>query len=182
MHIDETELSQIERVQHGDRQAMQALIEKHRPLIGALAARLRISFVDKEALIQAGNIGLIQAAMHYVSDRETKLTTYAVPWILGEMKKVIRREASFGISLNSGSDEHRGMLLDAISEKDGIDIAAVDLRIALEKLAEDLRLVICLRYFRDMTQKETALLMKKSQTQISRMERRALDVLHAHLA
>lgn len=62
-----------------------------------------------------------------------------------------------------------------------IDIEAVDLRLALGRLSEEERKLILLRYFSDRTQKETAALLQKSQAQISRIERRALDALRAWL-
>lgn len=183
MRIDETCLQRewIERAQQGDTQAMQELIEMHLPLIGALAARMRIPYMERNVLLQAGQVGMMHAVLHYAWDRETKLTTYAVPWILGEMKKAVRREASFCLSLNREAEEGERSLEDTLLAGEQIDIDKVDLRMAIEKLAEDLRLVVCLRYFRGMTQKETALLLHKSQAQISRMERQALDALHAQL-
>ena len=182
MHIDDAEMERIVLAQQGDMQAMQALVDLHLPLIGALAARLRIPYMEKDALIQAGCMGFMQAVRRYACGRETKLTTYAVPWILGEMKRAIRRETSFCLSLDGEAESGEGSLLCTLSGSEGIDVTAVDLRMAHEKLTEDLRMVVCLRYFRDKTQKETALLLKKSQTQISRMERQALDHLHALLA
>jgi len=184
MHADDAaqEPGWIDRAQGGDRQAMEALIEMHLPLISLLASRIQASCVERETLIQAGCIGMMQAVRHYARGREAKLTTYAVSWILGEMKRAIQREASFCLSLNSESDEDERTLLDTLCAGSGIDIDTMDLRMAIERLEEDLRLVICLRYFRDKTQKETALLLHRSQAQISRMERQALDALYAQLA
>lgn len=62
-----------------------------------------------------------------------------------------------------------------------IDIEAVDLRMALGRLSQEERRLILLRYYADKTQKETAEAMHKSQAQVSRIERRALDALRAML-
>ncbi len=62
-----------------------------------------------------------------------------------------------------------------------IDLRALDLRLALSSLDADARRIILLRYFRDMTQQETARLLGKSQAQVSRIERRALDLLRERL-
>jgi len=184
MRIDEDdrETKWINLAKNGDAEAMQALIEMHLPLIRTLSSRLRVSYIEKEVLIQAGSIGLMQAIKHYSYGMETKLTTYAVPWILGEMKKALRREAAVSFSLDGMTESDQRKPIEARCGCEGIDITRIDLRMALEKLSDELRLVVCLRYFRDKTQKETALLLKKSQTQISRMERQALDRLHAYLA
>lgn len=184
MRIDDLEKEKqlIKLAKQGDEEAMQALIALHLPLIRMLASRIHISYMDREVFVQAGSIGLIEAIKRYVCCREVKLITYAVPWILGEMKKAVRRETALGISLDGEVDMGEKSLANTIGIEDGIDLAAVDLRLAMEKLDEDLRMLICLRYFRDKTQKETAQLLKKSQAQISRMERQALDHLHALLA
>ena len=74
-----------------------------------------------------------------------------------------------------------GSLLECLQGAGGVDLERVDLRLAMQRLPQDAQTLICLRYFRDHTQAETAQLLHRSQTQISRMERRALDQLHAIL-
>ena len=184
MHIDgiEMESKWIYLAQNGDERALQALLEMHRPLIGMLSTRVYTPYIERDVLIQAGCIGLMQAVQHYRQEMDVKLITYAVPWILGEMKKALRREAASGISLEGITESEERNPACVLSGCEGVDLSFVDLRMALEKLSDELRLVICLRYFRDKTQKETAVLLQKSQTQISRMERQALDKLHGYLA
>lgn len=184
MHTDSAEWENrwIDLAQSGDMDAMQRLLEMHMPLIGMLSSRLQASYMDKETLLQAGRIGLMEAARHYQPEMNVKLITYAVPWILGEMKKALRREAIRGVSLEGMTESEDRRPVQMLCSREGIDITSVDLRMALEKLSKDLRLIVCLRYFRDKTQKETALLLGKSQAQISRMERQALDALYKHLA
>jgi len=158
------------------------LLEEHLPLIKALAYRIRCGYLNHEALVQAGSIGFVKAIRHYHPDRNAKLTTYAVPWILGEMKKAMRTEITPRMELSfdeiSNAD---GIVLDQYDEGNDTNIQHIDLRAAIKQLDKELQLLICLRYFRDKTQKETAILLKKSQTQISRMERRALDMLRISL-
>ena len=184
MRIEEAELEskKISLARDGNMEAMWELIERHLPLINVLASRLHAPYMEKEALIQAGTIGFMQAVKRYRPETDTKLITYAVPWILGEMKKAIRKEATSIYSLEGMTESEEISQRKALCRCEGVDLTAVDLRMALEKLNDDLKLVICLRYFRDKTQKETALLLRKSQSQICRMERQALDVLHTHLA
>jgi len=178
----ETEGKRINLANSGDMRAMQELIEMHMPLIRVLASRLHARYIEKEVFIQAGIIGLMQAIRHYRHGMNVKLITYAIPWILGEMKKALHHEASNGISLEGIAETPERSTAAVLHGCEGVDIAGVDLRMALERLSDDLRMVVCLRYLRDKTQKETALLLKKSQAQISRMERQALDALHVYLS
>jgi len=57
----------------------------------------------------------------------------------------------------------------------------IDVRGAVEKLPEKERMVILLRYFRGMTQENTARVIGVSQVQVSRIERRAVDRLRGVL-
>ena len=58
---------------------------------------------------------------------------------------------------------------------------ASDIRFAIDSMNQEEQKLIMLRFFRDKTQQETACLLNKSQAQISKMERRALDHLRALL-
>jgi len=57
----------------------------------------------------------------------------------------------------------------------------VALRAAIEKLPERERQVVSLRYYHGMTQQNCAKVMRVSQVQISRLERRAVEALREHL-
>ena len=110
--------------------------------------------------------------------------TYAVPWILGEMKSALRQLARPAgvLSLEEERGEGGASLLDVLSAGEGIDLEHVNLRLALQQLDAEEQRILCLRYFRDRTQQETACLLGRSQAQVSRMENRALDRLRTLLA
>ena len=55
------------------------------------------------------------------------------------------------------------------------------LRIAIEKLSENHRKLIILRYFRDLSQTETAKLLGLTQVKISREEKKIMDILRREL-
>ena len=50
------------------------------------------NYSSKEDLFQVGCIGLIKAYKNYKDEYNTKFTTYAYPYILGEIKKYIRED------------------------------------------------------------------------------------------
>lgn len=166
----------IEEAKHGNVCALEALLCEHRGLIAALANRLHCEWESSEELIQAGNLGLMKAIEHFDPSRNVKLITYAVPWILGEMRRAIRRTEAY--SLDQPMEEDGQTLHDVLAGGLGVDIGHLDVRIALSRLNPEEQNLILLRYYRDKTQKEAAVLLGKSQAQVSRLERRALDVLH----
>lgn len=155
----------------------EVIVRKHQPLIWSLAKRICCSWMSIEELVQAGNVGLLHAMRNYDSTKGTKLITYAVPWILGEMRKAMKASEYCACSLDERKGEEDRTICDALVGSTGVDIARVDLTLAFSKLSQETKLLLCLRYFQDKTQKETAVIMNKSQAQISRMESRALEDL-----
>ena len=150
------------------------------PLLRHLSRRIHTHSVRVDELMQAGYLGMLQALPHYDTNRGIQFITYAVPWILGEMKKTLRKnsDAQFTVSMQEELGEDGVTLEETLSGSDNIDFSGLELRIALSQLDSEEQRLICLRYFRDKTQKETADLLKRSQAQISRMEHKALDKLH----
>lgn len=76
---------------------MKELILENQNLIYALANYFK-GYSDKEDLFQAGCIGMIMAYKNYDKSKGAKFTTYATPYILGEMKKYVRENKSFKVS------------------------------------------------------------------------------------
>lgn len=177
------EYALILRAQQGDAQAMELLLRPHRPLVYSLSRRFHCPQSWQDELVQAGYMGLMQAVYHYDFARKVRLITYAVPWMLGEMKRTLRRlAAAADFSLEEELEEKGTPLRERLRGDEGIDIERIDLRFALGKLSGEEQQVICLRYYRGKTQKETACLLGCSQAQVSRKERCALDHLHELLA
>ena len=85
------------------------------------------------------------------------------------------------MSLDEPAQSTGRTLLDALAGGDSIDDQKLDIRLALMRLPIQQRNLIILRYARDHTQKETAKIMGVSQSQISRIERQALDALRKWL-
>jgi len=55
------------------------------------------------------------------------------------------------------------------------------LRVAIEKLSEQHRKLIILRYFRDLSQTETAKLLGLTQVKVSREEKKIMEILRREL-
>src|SRR5438093_12977776 len=70
-----------DRIQRGDKEALQRLVEANLRFVVSYAKRYRgcgMSFLD---LINEGNIGLIEAAKRYDASKNVKFITYAVWWV-----------------------------------------------------------------------------------------------------
>ena len=73
-------------------------IEKNMGLVHACAHRFKGRGIEYEDLFQAGCIGLIKATDAFDHDRGVRFSTYAVPVILGEMRRLFRDGGAIKIS------------------------------------------------------------------------------------
>jgi len=172
----------ILHAQQGDKQALEWVMRTHEKLIGSLARRFQCEWANIGELVQAGNVGLLMALRSYVPAKQTKLSTYAVPWILGEMRCSLRRIGTACYSLDEPGPEDGRPLRDLLVAEDGVNLDHLDLHLALSRLTQEEQILLSLRYFRGKTQKESAVILKKSQAQISKMESRILCELRMMLS
>ena len=78
---------------------MEELIFENRNLIYSIT-RYFERYSNKEDLFQAGCIGMIMAYKNFNPNMNVKFTTYAYPYILGEMKKLVREDKTLKVSRN----------------------------------------------------------------------------------
>lgn len=166
----------IMRARQGEKSAQESLLLKYKSLLYAIAGRIADKSIDQEELIQSGYLGLMRAVYLFDLSKSVAFITYALPWAIGEMRRALKasREQRAAVSLEQHETDEGKTLLDTICGTENIDFSRLDLRLAIQSLTKEEQLLICLRYFRDKTQSETAVLLHKSQAQISRMEQKAL--------
>ncbi len=207
-------------------------ITKNIPLVHALANRFRGRGIEYEELFSAGSVGLVKAYDNFDFSRGVKFSTYAVPVIVGEIKRLFRdfgevkisrslkelsrrtARAAEELSIKNGCEptvseiaEYLGISLEEAEEalaagsptisltnaedgssfdipSEGEECSVVD-RVALgqclEALPKEDRLLITLRYFRGMTQAQTAQAVGMSQVNVSRREKKILEKLRQAL-
>src|SRR5438128_661835 len=76
-----------------DPRLRERLVLMHENLVRFLAAKFANRGEPLEDLVQVGLIGLINAIDRYDADRGTKLSTFATPTIVGEIKRHFRDKA-----------------------------------------------------------------------------------------
>lgn len=90
---------------------------------------------------------------------------------------------SLDYSLNEEDDNKNIAMYDLVQyEERGYDADILDLKIEIDKLSEEEKLIIYDRYFNDLTQKEVSEKLNTSQVQISRNETKILKKLKDRLA
>ncbi len=200
------------------------MINENYGLVHACANKFRGRGVEYDDLFQAGCVGLCKAADNFDASRGFAFSTYAVPVILGEIRRIFRdggavkigrslkersrhamkireelstelgREPTVGelaerlgidvsaaaelitvsmptISLTSGEDKNEVQLdIPTLPPEEEIS-ERLSLKSVLDRLEERDRRLIELRYFKGLTQVNTARELGMSQVQVSRREK-----------
>ena len=226
----------LERVREGDREAEAMLVEENAGLVRSVARRFLDRGTEYEDLLQIGTIGMIKAIRSFSPERGTAFSTYAVPLIVGEIRRHLRDDGPIkvsriykrqGISLmheknriqtEEGRDptlselalscgisvEEAAISLDAISpitslsdyvfgedsvtyegvladDESTLESERICDRVALaqsiSKLPTLWQRIVLMRYYRNMTQQQTATALGLTQVKISREEKKILAAL-----
>lgn len=94
----EIDSEEIIKAQNNDKEAMSKIIKTNSGLIWSIVKRFLGRGYDKEELEQIAYIGFIKAIKGFDTSLEFKLSTYAVPYIIGEIKRFIRDDGAIKIS------------------------------------------------------------------------------------
>ena len=211
------------------------LAQKNLGLVHLCANRFKNRGIEYEELFSAGCVGLLKAVRAFDADRGVLFSTYAVPVILGEIKRLFRDGGAIKVScgtkelslrlarlrekymLQNGSEPTVSQLaalaqaseesvIEALNvsaaplslteeNEDGtrqIDIPTeppdeeiaerLSLRKVLSELEERDRKLIYLRYFKNLTQTQTAKVLGMTQVQVSRREKKILSGMKEKLS
>lgn len=88
----------IKDAQNGNKEKMTKLLNDNSGLIWSIVKRFNYRGYELEDLYQIGAMGFIKSIKRFDTDFEVKLSTYAVPYILGEIKRYIRDDGPIKIS------------------------------------------------------------------------------------
>ena len=90
--------AQILAAQAGDQAAMENLLQENTPLVWSVAKRFYGRGCEPEDLFQLGAIGLLKAIRAFDLQRPVELSTYAVPMIMGEIRRFLRDDGPVKVS------------------------------------------------------------------------------------
>lgn len=85
---------------NGDNDAMNKLIEINLPLVASISKKFLNRGYDYEDIFQIGSIGLVKAINNFDLNYNVKFSTYAVPMIMGEIKRFLRDDGMIKVSRN----------------------------------------------------------------------------------
>lgn len=153
---------------------------------------------DLDDLYQIGSIGFIKAVKRFNIEFDYKLSTFAVPYISGEIKKFLRDDGIIKISRNlkkdckvkvesinevfteNGKEEKIERVIGKNDEQNKL-IDKLTINDMVDKLSFRDKTIIKLRYFKEKTQVQVAKALGISQVQVSRIEKQILDKMKENM-
>lgn len=238
---DESQLDLILKAQSGDAKARDAIIDKNTGLVWSVIRRFRNRNVETEDLFQIGCIGLIKAVDKFDPSFNVRFSTYAVPMILGEIRRYFRDDGVIKVSRSlkelslkardisekleqdlgrppsinelaealeeepenvvhameasrtpeslfkeyEDEDGSENRLIDRITSEENHNesdtVERISLYSALKQLPSREKNLIWMRYYSGQTQQSVAKKLGISQVQVSRLEKKILDLLKSKL-
>ncbi|QAA31707.1 RNA polymerase sporulation sigma factor SigF [Clostridium manihotivorum] len=91
----------IRQAKAGSVEAMNRLIEINMPLVSSISRKFLNRGYDYEDIFQIGSIGLVKAINNFDDSFNVKFSTYAVPMIIGEIKRFLRDDGFIKVSRNT---------------------------------------------------------------------------------
>jgi RNA polymerase sporulation-specific sigma factor len=95
---DNVDLIQLAR--DGNKEALDRLIQMNLPLVSSISKKFLNRGYEYEDIFQIGSIGLVKAVNNFNSKFNVKFSTYAVPMIIGEIKRFLRDDGIIKVSRN----------------------------------------------------------------------------------
>lgn len=88
----------IPLAKEGNQEAMNKVIEMNLLLVSSISKKFLNRGYDYEDIFQIGSIGLVKAINNFDDKFNVKFSTYAVPMIIGEIKRFIRDDGIIKVS------------------------------------------------------------------------------------
>lgn len=133
----------ILKAQSGNKEVMSKIIVDNSNLIWSIASRFKDRGYEMQDLYQIGCIGLIKSIKRFDSNFEVKLSTYAVPYILGEIKRFVRDDGPVKVSRSIKELSYRIKLVQKeYLDKKGRELEVTELSRILKTSKEDILIAI----------------------------------------
>ncbi len=185
----------VERLQRGDKEARNVLIERNLRLVAHIVKKFDNTNDETDDLISIGTYGLIKAVSTFDPHKGTRLATYAARCIENEIlmhlraTKRSRTEVSLYDPIGTDREGNEITLIDVLETEPALDVVEVvglemernRLRSHMSVLDKKESIVIRLRYGlggrMSKTQREIARMLGISRSYVSRIEKKAVHKL-----
>lgn len=129
----------IEQAHQGDKKARETAIRENMGLVMHVVKRYEGRGTEKEDLIQIGCIGLLKAVDYFDLSLDVKFSTYAVPMIIGEIRRYLRDDGIMKVSRSLKNTAYqtskvREMLTNRYGREPTLDEISAEAGIAREEI------------------------------------------------
>lgn len=149
---EEEKTALLKRIKSGDKKAREELINGNLRLVLSVIQRFSNRGETMDDLFQVGCIGLIKAIDNFNTELNVKFSTYAVPMIIGEVRRYLRDNNPLRVSRSMRDTAYKAMQakealqkrlnhepsIDEIAKE--LDMKSEDIVIALEAIVEPVSL------------------------------------------
>ena len=136
-------LALIGRAHQGDKVARDKVYEENTGLIYSVVKRFAGRGVEAEDLFQIGSIGLLKAVDKFDTSFKVKFSTYAVPMIIGEIRRYHRDTGIIKVSRSLKESQYRVFKIrEDLEKKLGREPSVTELAEAAEISLEELNIVL----------------------------------------
>ncbi len=192
----EEEKNCIERMQNGDEEARNILIERNLRLVAHVSKKYATTNIDQDDLISIGTIGLIKGINSFNPSKNIRLATYAARCIENEIlmflrsSKKTKSEVYLNEPIGKDKDDNEVTLIEVLETEDKSIEDEIDLKMKVKKLYQKMKdvlkdrekTILELRFGlnggKPKTQNEIASMMGISRSYVSRIETKAIGKLN----
>lgn len=116
--MEDSVLDLIDKAKAGDKKAQAILVEKNIGLVWSIVKRFQNRGYEMDDIFQIGSIGLIKAINKFDKSFDVKFSTYAVPMIIGEIKRFIRDDGIIKVSRSLKEVANKARVIKEIMSKE----------------------------------------------------------------
>ncbi len=173
--MDETLKKQILEVQAGNREVLNDLIKQNNGLIWSIVKRFEGRGYELEDLYQIGAIGFIKAVQKFDFSYNVTLSTYAVTYIIGEIKRFLRDDGMIKVSRQTKATCQKALKIKEDYEKQGKNIGVEEiakiLKVSKDEVIASLEYKNCVESLYDKEDDDSNCLIDRIKTNENEEER-----------
>jgi RNA polymerase sporulation-specific sigma factor len=140
--LHETTIEEILEAQSGNQEMLNDIVENNSRLIWSIVKRFKNNKYETDDLFQIGAMGLVKSIKRFDNQYNVKLSTFAVPYIIGEIKKYLRDDGMVKVSRSLKELNIKIEMLRKQYEKLGKELSINEIEKELKESKENILLAL----------------------------------------
>ena len=140
--MHETTIEEILEAQSGNQEMLNDIVENNSRLIWSIVKRFKNNKYETDDLFQIGAIGLVKSIKRFDNQYNVKLSTFAVPYIIGEIKRYLRDDGMVKVSRSLKELNIKIEMLRKKYEKLGKELSINEIEKELKESKENILLAL----------------------------------------